>query len=253
MKHSRIVPQRRRKASISSAVVFALCTSVLHAGAMQNSRRHQRTSPTAPDSVTTWQHSLSPVASGKGLVVCEPQGTTGTDTATLELGAACARWLLLHVGGLPALDKTPDWIAPDRVAHEQRWPSLRLSLSQALLLTGRVGATHVAVGQVEGTSAHMTLHYRLYAVQGARQVGSPLLLTGTADEIVAHLPDTARQMAVRLHIPTAALPAQVGVKAARLRLLGRWSACLRTRLQTRSRARYANWLRACLWRAYTMS
>ncbi|MBV9866555.1 MAG: tetratricopeptide repeat protein [Abitibacteriaceae bacterium] len=160
-----------------------------------------------------------------GLVVCEPV-PQGSDTPTASLGAGCARWLHLVVGGLPTVGKTPLWGAVDDARNRLQKPDLRLTLPDAIKLSRTLGITHVAVGQVQGNASHCTLKYQLYRVPDGKVAGVPITVQGTTTQIVAALPKMARSLATQLGVATTPVPAIVNADPAAMTLLGQvpWKA-----------------------------
>lgn len=160
-------------------------------------------------------------ASGPGVVVAEPVARPADGTAR-DFGVGCGRWLQFVLSGHGELGKTPLWSDIDRARRELGKHDLQLNRAEALKLASMVGATHVAIGEIQGSSSRCTLTYRLLKAPEGREVGGPLVVTGTAGQVVAALPLFARSLTVRLGVPTPRVPSRLDVSAAELGELGRW-------------------------------
>ena len=160
-------------------------------------------------------------ASGPGVVVAEPVARQADGTAR-DFGAGCGRWLQFVLSGHGELGKTPLWSDIDRARRELGKRDLPLSRADALKLASMLGATHVAIGEIQGNSSRCTLTYHLLKAPEGREVGGPLVRTGTAGQVVAALPSLARSLAVRLGVAAPRVPPRLDVGAAELGELGRW-------------------------------
>lgn len=163
---------------------------------------------------------LTPVASGEGLVVCEPV-SRGTDGATADFGAGCSQWLALAVGGMPQLGKTPLLTTVGRVRTELGKKDLRLEPADAARLAATAGATRVLTGEMTGDARRCTLTYQLYDAATGKVVGAPLRVEGAPADVIARLPETARQVAAVAGVEQAGAPAPVGLSPDELSLLAR--------------------------------
>ncbi|HEX8236499.1 MAG TPA: tetratricopeptide repeat protein [Abditibacteriaceae bacterium] len=164
-----------------------------------------------------------PVASGPGLVVCEPIAPSG-ETMLADFGAGAARWLHLVVAGRGEMGKTPLWHAVSDAGREMGRANLRFAPRDAARLAGKLGITHAATARITGNAARCTLKFQVWKVPSLQAVGAPLLLSGTQEQIVAQLPNASSKMCALLGAsPSATLsatPAKVEVGAADLAFLG---------------------------------
>ena len=135
-----------------------------------------------------------------GLVVCEPVSQIASGEL-LDFATGCARWLHLHTSGHGELGQTPLW---GRVADARDVlprADLRLNSADAARFAPLVGATHIALGTIGGDATRATLSYQLYRAQPKMQAqGAPLVASGTREQIIAKLPDIARQLAKSLGV-----------------------------------------------------
>lgn len=148
---------------------------------------------------------LTPFDDGFGPVICEPAAQNADDT-TAAFGAGCGRWLQMVVGGQGELGRTPSWSDIAKARWEMRWPNLRLDANQAQDLARATGATHVAIGHIEGGTANCTLTYQLLAMPGGKSLGDPFVQTGSEEEVVRALPELARQISLRLGVKQPHIP-----------------------------------------------
>lgn len=174
-----------------------------------------------PEPLTRWTpvEKLPLSGGGRGLVVCEPvAGNAGAGVA--DFGAGCGRWLHLSVAGLPQLEQTPLWSSLSRAQTELKRTDLRLSPLEARRLSGILGVSHAATGQIAGTAAHCTLTYQLYALPKGTAVSPPLKATGTESQVLSQLPQMAGRLAASLGVPQTATLAAVSASPAQIALLG---------------------------------
>ncbi len=183
--------------------------------------------PTSPAMRLTSKELLqktAPAGSGPGVVVCEPVAQNAR-AQIAAFGAGCGRWLHLAVGGHGEFGKTPLWGAVDDARLAMGKPDLRFAPQDAARLARKLGITHAATGRISGDATRCTLTYQLWQVPSRKPVGAPLTATGARQQVVARLPELARQMAARLGAAPR-VPATVGADAAQLSLLGQvpWKA-----------------------------
>lgn len=164
---------------------------------------------------------LKPIPSGPGIQICEPVAM-GSDEALADFGSGCGLWLQWAMGFHPQLGQTPRWDTAERAAKELQTPRLRLSLAQGSKLYNIEGVTHIAVGQITGTSEKCLLTYQLYAVPAQKAVGAPIKLSGTEEQVVAQLPGAARTLLTALGVQKLQVPASVGATAAELTTVGHY-------------------------------
>jgi hypothetical protein len=157
---------------------------------------------------------------GPGLVVCEPVAETPNSPEAF-IGTGCSMWLQLAVGGLPQLGQTPMWSSVDRARQELGRTDLRLKAAEAPRFARLIGATHVAVGEIRGTDAAITLTYRLLEQPSGKEVGEPIQVAGSQDDVVAALPGIASKLAQALGVKDPGVPGVVGGGAADLLFVGR--------------------------------
>src|SRR5207244_1680942 len=162
---------------------------------------------------------LAQLANGPGVLVCEPVAR-GADAATVDFGAGCARWLHLIVGGQGELRKTPTWTCVQNAQRELKKHDLRLSLEQAAPLHRILGITHVALGEIRGDAHHCRLTYRCWQIPKKRAVGAPITVSGTREEVLAHLPRLAAALARTLGITAPRVPSGVGETGEEMQTLG---------------------------------
>ena len=149
---------------------------------------------------------LKAVDSGAGLVTCEPVVPAAFPADLADFGAGCSRWLQFVVGGQGELGKTPLWSEVDRAQLELNRPNLRFSLADAEQLQPVLGVTHGVVGTLEGTNEQLTLTYHLWQFTPRKEVGEPLTLRGTRQQLIAELPGLATALCTRLGVKTPSLP-----------------------------------------------
>ncbi|MBW3623881.1 MAG: hypothetical protein KY468_10790 [Armatimonadetes bacterium] len=157
--------------------------------------------------------------SGPGLLIAEPS-VVKADPKLAAFGAGCARWLHLFVGGQGSMGQTPLWTSADRVRQELGRKDLRLTPEEAKKLDHMLGISHVALGTVTGSEKQATLTYRVHSLPGLQPVGTPILLSGSAEQIVLALPSAAREMAKRLEVSSASVPDRVDLRPDELGALG---------------------------------
>ena len=165
------------------------------------------------------QSNTLPLQSGPGIFLCEPV-TASTNHVGSNFGTGCALWLQMTVGGQPQFGKTPLWGVPARAAAEMGRSDLQLSSIQAQNLAPILGVTHAGIATLSGASPHLTLTYRLLQVPQGTQIGAPITLTGTQEQIIEGLPSVARTLAQRLGEATPNIPASPGLKPAELQRIG---------------------------------
>lgn len=161
--------------------------------------------------------SLQPLPSGAGLVVGAP---VAKDAKLADFGAGCARWIFLHAGGQGELGKTPLWGTVDNGRKQIGAKNWQLTPEQGAKLAQAVGATHAATGEIANQNGKIRLIFALQKADDNSQVGEPLVLTGTREQIVAQLPAAARQIAARLGAKKPVVPAKIAIKTDELEFLG---------------------------------
>ena len=168
------------------------------------------------DTPATYLAKLSPLGSGRGIVVCEP-----TSDATLSsFGAGCGRWLHLALAGQSELNATPAWADIDKVRSNMGAPDWRLNLDQALRLHRALGVTNAAIGVIKGDSNRCELSYQLYDLNSKSPMGSPLAIAGTPEQITQGLPQLARQLASALGVGAPEVPEKTDLSSAEIAFLG---------------------------------
>lgn len=160
---------------------------------------------------------LLPVQSGPGVLVCAPLNV-GTGAPLMEFGEGCARWLQLFVGGQGELGKTPLW-TPIDFAWRKINGDHRVKAEQVPMVAQMLGVTHLALGEITGTPEQCRLTYRLWNATGG-QVGEPIVVSGSQEQIVAALPEVATRLAKLLGVAAPKIPAGVGETPDELRLVG---------------------------------
>ena len=176
-----------------------------------------------------------PLPSGPGIVIGEPQLSSTRSAELGDFGAGCARWLQLTVGGQGALGKTPAWGRVGDTRDELQKADCRWTKTDLPLVAQNTGATHLALGTITGTSASCTLSYQMWDARSnkaasskatsAKAVGTPLVIKGTREQIVAQLPKMAQMLSARLLSSTRLSPsapiAAPSVSSDDLQFLGR--------------------------------
>jgi tetratricopeptide (TPR) repeat protein len=179
--------------------------------------------PMADPGGDSWITRLTPVESGRGILICEPVAQD-TDPATANFGAGCGRWLHLMVGGHGELGKTPLWADAETTRGELGRTDLRLGRPDLDRLAGRLslsqGISHVALGEIQCRDGRYTLTYRLWGVPTSQPVGEPLTVSGSETEIIAGLPGMAKGLSAALGIAGPRVPPVVSETADELRFLG---------------------------------
>ena len=170
---------------------------------------------------------LTQYDNGAGLAMADPtlagvsEGEVPEEQQPLaNFGAGCARWLFLHVGGHGELGKTPLWVSITRALADMGKRQTRISAEEAPDFAARMGATHVAVGNIEGNDEKLTLTFRLLDSAG-KPVDEPLVASGTKTEVLKALPGMAVELAERLGVKKPRVPEQVPISAEDLQFLGR--------------------------------
>lgn len=163
---------------------------------------------------------LKQFPNGPGILIAEPLPAKGTADATTDLGAGCARWLHLIVGGQGELDRTPLWTSANRLRTELKKPRLQLAPADLPFTARATGVTHVALGEIASQRASVTLTYRLYNTSTGKVVAGPFALEGTPDEVTKGLPALARDLAMGCGAKSPAIPATVGETPDDLQFLG---------------------------------
>lgn len=152
---------------------------------------------------------LRPVASGPGVVVCEPRSNS-TDASVTAFATACGDWLHLIVAGQPEFGQTPTWESLARARQELSRNDMALNLDQACELYRILGVDEVAIGMVQGTANRCTITYRAFGTPSAKAIGKPVVLSGSETQILSELPTAARSMAILLGARSPIIPASVG-------------------------------------------
>ena len=166
---------------------------------------------------------LTPLSSGFGLIVFEPEMPIAADISrapAMYFAAGCGRWLHLNASGQGALGKTPSWGAVEYARRATSAKSLRLGAIEASKVAQMSGATHFACGSFSG-EPQSTLSYQIYDVATHRLLGAPIAATGDRARIILSLPQMARQMGARLKIAAPVLPARCELDDKALSLVGR--------------------------------
>ena len=166
---------------------------------------------------TAYVQSLQPVASGSGLIVCEPV-TNAALRNRADWGAGAARWLQVQVAGQPELGKTPLWGVPENARLRLNYPDLKLDAKRADALAISCGVSHVAVATLEGTPENAILTYQLREVKSGKVVKTAKI-SGDLKSLNAQLPVLARQLASGLKIK-ANLPAKIALSPDDIAFLG---------------------------------
>jgi tetratricopeptide (TPR) repeat protein len=164
-----------------------------------------------------------PAAAGvnPGIVIWEPAGASG-NADQMAFGAGCARWLDWAVGGLPEMGRQCAFTSCDHIAIELGRRDLRLTAHDAVLGGRRLGVTHVAVSEISGGSGKLTLKFTVLETKVGKQVGAPIEVSGTAEQIDEQLPGIAKQIAVRTGVVAPRTPAKVGATPDDLTAYGRF-------------------------------
>ena len=178
---------------------------------------HASLPPRPPDAAQAAQETSRPVvvprgaAGAVGLIVCDPIcGASGLQV----FGAGCGRWLDLVAAGQPELGRTPLWETRARAQQEMGRTDFCLAPAQAVALAAISGATHAACGTLDGTPAHCTLTYRLYALPSGKAIGSPLSQTGSEAQVLAALPGMAKALDTQLGVHAPRVPVSVALSPA---------------------------------------
>lgn len=162
-----------------------------------------------------------PIASGPGVVICEPVSAPGVSEETADFASGCSRWLQFVVGGQGQLGKTPLWASLNQARQELGRRDLRLKPADTPRLATILGITHAATGTVSGGKERCTLTFQLVQIAGQKPTGPPLTLTGSQEQIIQKLPTMATTLSKQLGISAPHLPAAVGAAPNDLALLGR--------------------------------
>jgi tetratricopeptide (TPR) repeat protein len=160
------------------------------------------------------------VDSGPGLLIGSPTGT-GVPDSVQSFGDACSAWLQVVAAGQPGLDRTPSQSDLARAEFELPSPALRITMDDLPRLPLMLGVTHAAVAGMSGSDDSYTLTYQVYTAKSGMPVGSPILLTGTEDEIVQKLPSAAAQIDHDLGIANPNVPTSVQCTPDDMSFLGR--------------------------------
>lgn len=165
---------------------------------------------------------LRPVESGPGLVVCDPVAAPSVQSnGRLDnFGIACGRWLHLVTAGQQQFGRTPSWGSLSRAIAELGRSDLGLDSDQAYKLTSILGATHAAVGTINGTPAHCELSYQLYDLVRHKPVGRTITASGSEEEILRSLPAMAQIMASELEAGSPAVPHQINSTPEEMQMIG---------------------------------
>lgn len=161
---------------------------------------------------------MKPVASGAGVLICEPVEKPAASPEDSALFAGCARWMQVALGGQSALGKSPLWRRIEEARNGLGFSNLKLGEKQAAMMARAVGATHTVAMRAASTPDGYRLSLQLLTAAG-QPVGKPLVVAGTETTVLAELPDAAREIGRRLQAPSVQIPA-VGVGADDLRFLG---------------------------------
>lgn len=154
-----------------------------------------------------------------GLVVAEPQ-VAAEATALGDFGDGCGRWLHLSAAGQPALGSTPLWGAVDDARHVLKRRDARFSTQNLVPLARILGVSHIATGTLAGREPRLTLEYRVWKMPQKKTVGAPLRASGTRAQIVAALPNMARELARRAGVRTPQIASSTGATPDEMTLLG---------------------------------
>ena len=163
---------------------------------------------------------IKPIASGAGVVICDPVSEAGVDSETANFGAGCGRWLQFVIGGQGELGKTPLWEGLDRARRELGRPDLRLKPAELGRLVTLLGVTHAAAGTLRGGSGQCTLTYQLWQIPGQKPAGAAVTASGTKEQILEKLPALAIALSRQLGVSAPHIPATVGATPAEMALMG---------------------------------
>jgi hypothetical protein len=172
---------------------------------------------------SAWTDRLTQFDNGPGVLICDP-APVEADAAAADFGAGCGRWLHLLIGGQGELGKTPRWSEQEITRAALSRGDLRLTTADLRKLAQRagisLGITHVALGEISGSTSECSLSYQIWSVPGQKPVGAPLTLRGSAAEVVAQLPMATRGLCGALGITAPRIPEAVGESAEELQFLG---------------------------------
>ena len=147
----------------------------------------------------------------------------GSDSALADFASGCGDWLMFTVGGLPEMGQTPLLTSISRARRELKLThDLRLGPDDARRIAAVTGATHVAVGKLSSAeTGRAALTYTVYAAETGKQVGKPLIVSGSLESIRTQLPQMAASLSKTLGISAPRLPKQTDATVTDLSLLGR--------------------------------
>ncbi len=223
-----------RKRTNNQLAVFAYCAFILispSSGRCQGVRIHlglvhagasavgvvqgARATPSQDDSF------FKPVDIGPGVVICEPVGK-GTDGKTSDFGFGCGLWLQWSIGRNLSLGQTPRFRDFLYVTKEQKLSNLALDITQASILNTRVGANRAAIGTISPERNGITISYQMYELPSKRLLGSPVIIHGSRDQIVAQLPAAAAALVRAIGVREPVVEPLNGITPDELELLGRY-------------------------------
>ena len=157
-----------------------------------------------------------------GLLVCEPVPALGLDEPSAAFAAGCGDWLLLAVGGQPAMGQMPLLTSVNRARRENKFPDLRLMWAQARRLAAASGAPQVAVGTATAeSSGSLKLTWQVYDIQTGKPRGAPFVARGTRVQIMSALPALTAEMSRRVGIVTPKIATKADDSEAELQAAGR--------------------------------
>ncbi len=172
--------------------------------------KHREQANPSPNSPTL------PITKQQGLVIADP---VCEGKSLNNLSAGIGRWLHFTSGGQAELGATPAWMSMLRGKYRLGKQNLQLSVAEAEQMSRWIGGTHFAVGTLSGENA-LTLTYRLYETSGSKPVGTPISLTGTAEEITQGLPTVARKLCEQVGVVAPHIPEKIELSSQELSQIG---------------------------------
>ena len=164
--------------------------------------------------------SLVPPSKEVALVVSEPI-VNSSDPRAVAFATGIARWLEFHVGGQPALNRTPLWTSVERVRLELKLSDFRLKESDLPDAGKRIGATHFLLSEVSGDAKNLSISFYLAQTADQKIVGKPIVMSGNPEALLAKLPEIAKELSSRMAVKTSIPPTKISLNFDEMELMGR--------------------------------
>jgi cytochrome c-type biogenesis protein CcmH/NrfG len=175
---------------------------------------------TAPSTNTlTARDNSAPVESGNGLFVADAVTDSKSPADLARFSNGCGQFLQFYAGGQPELGKTPALGTRTRVAGELVH-KLYLVASDADQISAVTGATHAAIGKLEGSGDHLKLSYSVIHLPDGAPAGPALTSEGSMARIAEELPSLASKIAAQLGVKNPRVPEKMTLSDKDLVALG---------------------------------